>query len=181
MTIAEALRAFIRRFIWDGDRHSQLRPTERPDEAGEIISIESRHRGTRTVNHVFIAANPDPEFLEAHRQGFGEAFLAAAKLGDRRAIARLRPIQKYVAQITDPRTGANALHYIASGGARPALRALLKNGEWDYLVRDREGRLASEIADAYGNDPAMARLLSLKEARQAKAQGLPPPRRRPRD
>lgn len=87
----------------------------------------------------------------------------------------------------DPETGATALHYIAAQGARGCLRVLLSTGKCDHLARDREGRLASELAGVYGSDPAMAGLLMRKELHQARAQGLElkrrsqePARRKPR-
>ena len=75
---------------------------------------------------------------------------------------------------SDPSHHATALHYIAAYGARPALRVVLKSAECDFLVRDREGRLPSELAREYGHDDAMARLLLIKEMRQAQAQGIDP-------
>jgi hypothetical protein len=62
----------------------------------------------------------------------------------------------------------------AAYGARPALRVLLNSGGCDFLVRDWEGRLPSEIAREYGHDRAIARLLLIKEVRQARAQGIDP-------
>ena len=72
----------------------------------------------------------------------------------------------------DRNTGASALHYVSAQGARPAMRVLLASGKCDHLARDRQGRLASELAGVYGRDPAMARLLMRKELQQARAQGL---------
>ncbi len=89
----------------------------------------------------------------------------------------------------DPRTGATILHYAAAYRARPLFRMVNEidralrtvNGDGiDYLTRDKQGRLASELAGVYGHDPAMARLLLMKETIQARERGLPPPRRRER-
>ncbi|MBK8208670.1 MAG: hypothetical protein IPK78_00675 [Rhodospirillales bacterium] len=71
----------------------------------------------------------------------------------------------------DRETGASALHYIAAQGAACLARPLA-SGKCDHLARDRQGRLASELAGVYGSDPAMARLLMRKELQQARAQGL---------
>jgi len=73
----------------------------------------------------------------------------------------------------DPRTDAAALHYVAAQGARPAFRVLLKSGRCDFLIRDKRGRLASELAGVYGRDLAMERLLLKKEIAQARRQGVP--------
>ncbi len=72
----------------------------------------------------------------------------------------------------DPVDHATALHYIAAYRARPALRLLIKSGKCDFLVRDGQGRLPSQLAREFGRDDAMARLLLIKEIRQAQAQGI---------
>ena len=89
----------------------------------------------------------------------------AARLGE--LLARGVPVNS-----RDPDTGATALHYAAAQGARRALRVLLRDGGSDHLIRDKQGRLPSELAGLYGNDPAMARLLLRKEAEQARASGV---------
>lgn len=89
----------------------------------------------------------------------------AARLGE--LLARGVPVNS-----RDPDTGATALHYAAAQGARRALRVLLRDGGSDHLIRDKQGRLPSELAGLYGNDPAMARLLLRKEAEQARASGI---------
>jgi ankyrin repeat protein len=102
----------------------------------------------------------------------GEQFLAAAEDADPKQLeslaARAAPVN-----YRDPRNGATALHYVASQGARPAFRALLKIGRCDFLVRDNQERLASELAGTYGQDLAMERLLLKKEIRQARETGVP--------
>jgi ankyrin repeat protein len=67
---------------------------------------------------------------------------------------------------------ATALHYVAAYRARPALRVILKSGKCDFLVRDGQGRLPSQLARELGRDAAMARLLLIKEIQQAQAQGI---------
>jgi len=79
----------------------------------------------------------------------------------------------------DPRTGATTLHYVAAHGARPALRLLIRSRKCDFLIRDKRGRLASELAGIYGHDPAVARLLLRMENQQARAQGIRLRRRQP--
>lgn len=99
-----------------------------------------------------------------------ELIAAAEKCDSRRLeqlIRRGAPIN-----YSDSTTGATALHYAAMYDARPAFRILLKTGKCDFLIRDKLGRLASELAGEYGHDPAMARLLLMLEVRQARAQGV---------
>jgi ankyrin repeat protein len=71
-----------------------------------------------------------------------------------------------------PRSGQTALHVAAAAQARHAVRVLLGTGKCDFLMRDRQGRLASELAYTHGGDPALARLLGNKERKQAEEQGI---------
>jgi len=104
----------------------------------------------------------------------GLRFLDAAKNGDVRTMKELLGPNLPV-NVIDPDDRATALHYIATFGARPALRVIVKSSRnLDYLLRDGEGRLPSELAREFGHDDAMARLLLIKEMRQAKAQGIDP-------
>jgi hypothetical protein len=102
----------------------------------------------------------------------GERFLAAAEDADAERLETLSaeggPVNYH-----DPRNGATALHYVGAQGARPALRALLKTGRCDFLARDGQGRLASELAGLYGRDLAMERLLLKKEISQAREYDVP--------
>ena len=102
----------------------------------------------------------------------GERFLAAAEDAD---PERLEALVRQGAPVNyhDPWDGATALHYVAAQGARPAFRVLLKTGKCDFLARDDEGRLVSEMAGAYGRDLVMERLLLMKEIRQARRTGVP--------
>ena len=71
-----------------------------------------------------------------------------------------------------PRYGDTAIHMAAGSGARDAVRILMASGKCDHLIRDRHGNLPSDSAYLYGRDPALARLLSIKERKQAEAQGI---------
>lgn len=109
----------------------------------------------------------------------GHDLLEAARDGDAVAVRRLVGEEATPVNFQDPRTGATALHYAAAYRARPAFRALLKSGKCDFLIRDKKGRLAWELA-SNADDPAMTRLLIAKTLKQATAQGIPvPPRRQP--
>ncbi len=72
----------------------------------------------------------------------------------------------------DPRTRQTALHTAAAAQAREAIRKLIAVPDCDFLIRDGQGRLASEHAYLFGRDPALARLLGNKERAQARAQGI---------
>jgi hypothetical protein len=100
--------------------------------------------------------------------------LKAAKTGDADKLKELLREEDPQVNILDHFDRAAALHYIAAYDARPALRIILKRRDLDYLARDRDGRLPSELAREVGNDEGMARLLMIKEMRQAKARGIDP-------
>lgn len=77
----------------------------------------------------------------------------------------------------NPHTGETALHRLAASGARAAIRVLLAHEDCNFLIRDNQGRLPSELAYLYGRDPALARLLGNKERKQGEAQGIKVTRR----
>jgi len=62
------------------------------------------------------------------------------------------------------------LHAAAGSRARPAIRPA-RAALADFLIRDQQGRFASELAYLYGEDPAMAHLLGIKERKDAIANG----------
>ena len=72
----------------------------------------------------------------------------------------------------NPRTGETALHRLAGSAAHDAIRVLMTHKDCNYLIRDKQGRLSSELAFLYGRDPALARLLAKKESKQAQKQGI---------
>lgn len=106
------------------------------------------------------------EFLEAAEQGNAEKVNALLKSG-------------FPVNFQDPQTGETALHAAAACRARGVLRILVKDSDCDYLLRDKRGRLPSEMAYLYGHDPAAARLLGIKERKQGEAQGIKVTRRPP--
>lgn len=103
-------------------------------------------------------------------------FIQAAECGD---MTRLNELveQGFSINFQEPKTGLTALHYIAAGGSRKSLRALMANEDCSYYVRDKKGRLPSELAILFGDDTVMARLLAIKEKREALSRGLIPTRR----
>ena len=100
-----------------------------------------------------------------------EEFLQVAEHGN---ASKLRTFieEGFPVDFQDPETGESVLHIVAACQARKALRVILQSGEYDFLLRDKRGRLPSEIAYLYGNDPALARLLGIKERKQAGEQGI---------
>ena len=109
-------------------------------------------------------------------QNLGKEFLQAAEHGN------AKKLQAFIADgfpvnYQDPRSQETALHIVAACQARKALRVLLDTGEVDFLLRDRKGRLASEMAAVFGEDLAVARLLRIHEKKQGAAQGIKVTRR----
>lgn len=98
-------------------------------------------------------------FMQAARQGKAETLRAM--------LARGFPVN-----YQDPETGDTALHLVAAHQARKALRVLLATGECNFLLRDGQGRLSSEVAYLDGRDPAVSRLLGIKEKKQGAAEGV---------
>jgi ankyrin repeat protein len=70
-------------------------------------------------------------------------------------------------------SGMTPLHHAAAMGARPCLRLLLRSERCNYLLPDRQGRYAFELAIEWARDYAVARLLMKKQAEQAHRLGLP--------
>jgi ankyrin repeat protein len=108
--------------------------------------------------------------LDASILDLGAQFVAAARRGNAQRLVAL--INQGVPVNYRNSTGMTALHAAAASGARKAVRALTNTTQCDFLIRDSEGRLPSELAYLYGKDVAMARLLASKEARQARQHGV---------
>ncbi len=103
--------------------------------------------------------------------GLGREFLKAAERGNAPMLGAFIE-EGFPANYQDRETEETALHITAAGRARKALLVLLACGLCNFLLRDKRGRLASEMAYLFGRDPAAARLLRLKERKQAEAQGI---------
>lgn len=75
---------------------------------------------------------------------------------------------------TTDENGMTALHHAAASGARPCIRVLVASRKCDFLIRDKWGRTASDLAIEWARDGAVARLLSKHQMRQAHERGVPP-------
>lgn len=102
---------------------------------------------------------------------YGDEFLTAARRGD---VYNFEIFLSFGMPVNyqHPQTGQTAMHLASARRARRIVRAILKTGKCDFLVRDHQGRLASELAHLYGRDPALARLLGYKERQQGDEQGV---------
>ena len=137
-----------------------------PPDRSHIIFLKMQVRGQ--IESLLAAPEEKREQLVAH---IGAAFLRAVERGNPYEVA-VYIDEGFPVNYQNPRTGQTALHIAAACQARKALRILLKKEECDLLLRDNQGRLASEMAYLYGEDPAVARLLGIKERKQAEAAGI---------
>lgn len=128
---------------------------EQKIEAGEYIGDEllPQLRADRTMNNL------------------GREFLHAAERGNAPMVGAYIE-EGFPPNFQDRLTLETALHISAAARARWVLRVLLDCGLCNYLLRDKGGRLASELAYLFGQDPAVARLLGVKERKRAEAQGI---------
>lgn len=101
----------------------------------------------------------------------GREFLRAAERGDEQSV-RIFLMAGFPPNWQDPESGESALHVAAGSKARAVVRLLVETGFCDYLLRDAQGRLASELAYMHGEDPTVSRLLGIKERKQAEARGI---------
>lgn len=74
--------------------------------------------------------------------------------------------------IADPQTSATALHFAAHRSVNGLLAELEKREDLDYLVRDRNGRYASELAWEVSGNEELGALLQAKERQQARRAGV---------
>ena len=72
----------------------------------------------------------------------------------------------------DPLSGLTALHVLAGSCARKGLVVLLRHPDVDFLIRDKQGRLASEYAMVYSDDAEMALSIMEKENEQGERMGI---------
>jgi hypothetical protein len=159
---------------------AEFGPDRIPDSGGSMLRRDRNWLGTGEYGEIegyalrqqarSLTSKSRKEVVDWMEQLVRE-FIRAAENGDEENLGHLID-QGVPVNFKDPLTGATALHYIAAYNARPAFRVLIKSKDLDYLVRDKRGRLASELAFAGGDDPAMGRLLRMKESKQAAAIGV---------
>ncbi|MFZ3287776.1 MAG: ankyrin repeat domain-containing protein [Telluria sp.] len=105
-----------------------------------------------------------------------------AKVYGFRLIAQARSGNAYLAAMlishgadvnTRDKVGMTALHHAAANDARGCIRVLVECGKCDYLIRNNEGRYASDLAIEWAQDYAVGRLLTKHQVRQAFIAGVP--------
>lgn len=120
----------------------------------------------------FIADDLLPQLASDKALGaLGREFLHIARRGNLRMLTGFIE-EGFPVNWQDARHGQAALHVAAAAKARKALLVLTESNRCDFLLRDKEGHLASELAFLFGDDPAAARLLRIHERRQAAAKGI---------
>jgi hypothetical protein len=113
---------------------------------------------------VFVGVAPD----DPHR--LDKMLIVAARAHS------FRGIQLLLERGADPNwqdeQGWTALHFAASENSRTAIRLLVASGKCDYLIQDKQGRYAFELAVEWARDYAVGRLLAKKQAQQAETLGV---------
>ena len=140
--------------------------TEPDDGVGRAVSA---YEAKEAELRAFLDAVAEKEQRAIEK--YGEEYLLAAERGDAHFFELYLSFGMPV-NFQHPKTGETALHIAAARRARHIIRSALKTGQCDFLLRDKQGRLASELAHLFGRDPAITRLLGLKERAQGEAQGI---------
>lgn len=134
---------------------------------GKTISRDYHKDLEKKLEKAFSA---DAQTLRKQLPRLGREFLRAAERGNPRTLGIFLDKGMDI-NYQDSDSGQTALHAAAAAQARYAVRLLIAQDSCDFLLRDKQGRLPSELAYLYGRDPALARLLGNKERKQARAQG----------
>ncbi|MEM7528431.1 MAG: hypothetical protein AAF416_12215 [Pseudomonadota bacterium] len=97
----------------------------------------------------------------------GMEFLRAVRRGRYSDVERIA-YSGFNVNFLHPMHGKGALHDIAYGGSKRLLRAFLRADGIDFLIPDKSGRYASEIASIHNRDRVIARFLRMRERIQAR-------------
>ena len=144
------------------------------EDAPKIGFIKAYHKELRQRIDAVLSA--DKKTRQKEMPALGGEFLNAIQRGNP-ATLEIFLDEGMNVNYQDPQTGQTALHVAANAQARAVIRILLATGKCDYLIRDKRGRLPSELAYTVGENPAIARLLGNKERKQAEKQGIKVTRR----
>lgn len=109
----------------------------------------------------------------------GREFLLASRRGVKDKVELFLDLD-FPVNFQDPRTLSTALHVAAGSGARATFDLLIESGQCDYLLRDRQGRLASDRSALFHGSAEMTEILIAKEIEQAKRQKMGPDFFKPR-
>ena len=150
----------------------QPEPGETMHERRMHWELVAERRTTKIAEGEFIEDELLPQLRDDKDMNrLGREFLKAVERGNAPAVGAYIE-EGFPANYQDRQTQETALHISAAVKARKVLRVLLDCGFCNFLLRDKGGRLASELAYLFGQDPATARLLATKERKQAEAQGI---------
>lgn len=134
------------------------------------MAHSTRHTGALESAFRFwasrVSAEQDEASLATERK-----YWRAVDFGDGNTLAKMWN-EGFDVNKRHPVTHQTALQDLAAGDARPAIRVLLKRGDVDFLVKDHEGGLPSQLAFVFGDDPPLARVLARRERLQAQEQDV---------
>ena len=98
-------------------------------------------------------------------------YFAAARTGNEKIVKKHLDAGVSVNAV-DPISSFTALHFAAARRGYRMLETLLNQPDIDHIVRDRFGRLPSELAGRFSEDPELADRLRTLELWQAQNQGV---------
>lgn len=111
------------------------------------------------------------EFRRAEKWKPLREYFAAVRTGDEITVKKQLDAGVSVNAV-DPMSSFTALHFAAAQRAHAMLETLLAQPDLDHIVRDGFGRLPSELAGRFADDPETANRLRNLEAAQARKQGV---------
>jgi hypothetical protein len=150
----------------------QPEPGETMHERRMHWELVAERRTTKIAEGEFIEDELLPQLRDDKDMNrLGREFLKGVERGNAPVVGAYIE-EGFPVNYQDRQTQETALHISAATKARKVLRVLLDCKLCNFLLRDKGGRLASELAYLFGQDPAAARLLATKERKQAEAQGI---------
>lgn len=133
---------------------------------GVMERLEQDHKRKRYEKRLEIIVST-AEILEK----LARPFFSAVKMGNEKKARSMLEAGVPI-NCTEPSTRFTALHYAAARRAHAIVEMLLARGGFDHLQRDGFGRLASELAGRFGDNPELAERLRMLEAGQAQERGI---------
>lgn len=150
---------------------NEKKNTDNLNETKAIKPIEIKRLQDSFEADLRVHDEVDKTSFGNHALSHEELFIGCARKGD--AYGVQCAIEEGVDINYQDSSGMTALHYAAMNNARPCVRVLVKSGKCDYLIRDNQGRYASQLALVWGKDIGVATLLVKHQARQAYERGIP--------
>jgi len=117
-----------------------------------------------------IVGSIDP-IVAGNIESLGSILLQAAEQGNVRII-KIFLEETSLINYKNPKTGQTVLHLSAAYEGKKVMDVLLESEQVDYLIRDNQGRFASELAFTIADDVVTCERLRIKEREQADTLGI---------